>query len=597
MEDARFFVWQCTQKVDYYCGLGDLERARHWFQKSRTKAEQKRCPIIDARVATARRTLQKLEAGATGAPLREARRVDGCTEHRQQAEAGAAAAHAKGTADAPASPRPPDPADADDSVSDSDSDAPASKRPRPPDPADVDFVSDSAPDAPVVFGADFTATPMFNHSTWEQLTEGARENFATGHFRDAFERLIDYAMVNDDAAGRKTAASFCKYHTTAQDIRLHSATFSAYLKQICGRKDASASIVKHCDVALQLLARLCEGSDVCKGKFVSFPHDQGEVRYANGDVYQGALEDGKPHGQGVMTYANGVVYKGGWKAGKEHGQGRQTSPKGDVYEGGWERGDFHGQGIAIYENGDVYVGGWANGKEDGQGRMTYKNGDVYQGAWQGKWSHGYGRMTYKNGDVYVGEWERGYMHGRGQMTYANGDVSAGVWVKGVPSFKPPPPPKTHKDRIDALVDRHVLNQDPALLKKLVRLLPKPAVTVQDPVKCREQLRAHPKLAFTNHSSHVADRMLRFLAGSARLAMVAEGELQREIDMIQKRKRTCVRESLAWKGETETSLTDLYNTLVHKFHAAVTTGLKDTSILYQKAIEMQYVLKLEILAAA
>jgi len=45
------------------------------------------------------------------------------------------------------------------------------------------------------------------------------------------------------------------------------------------------------------------------------------IKYPNGDVYKGNVENNQPHGEGVMTYANGNTYTGNWDNGKRSGKG------------------------------------------------------------------------------------------------------------------------------------------------------------------------------------------------------------------------------------------------------------------------------------
>ena len=102
-------------------------------------------------------------------------------------------------------------------------------------------------------------------------------------------------------------------------------------------------------------------------------------KYANGDVYEGELKEGKPDGRGRMTCANGNVYKGEWKEGKPDGRGKMTDTDGSVYEWDWKDGLQDGRGKMTYATGLVYEGEWKDGLEDGQGKMTLTDGNVYEG--------------------------------------------------------------------------------------------------------------------------------------------------------------------------------------------------------------------------
>jgi hypothetical protein len=81
--------------------------------------------------------------------------------------------------------------------------------------------------------------------------------------------------------------------------------------------------------------------------------DQGKITYANGNIYEGGLNDGKPHGQGKLIYVNGDIYEGALNNDKLHGQGKITYANGDIYEGALNNGKLHGQGTLTYVNGDI----------------------------------------------------------------------------------------------------------------------------------------------------------------------------------------------------------------------------------------------------
>lgn len=166
-----------------------------------------------------------------------------------------------------------------------------------------------------------------------------------------------------------------------------------------------------------------------------------------------------------------------------------------------------------------------------------------------------------------------------------------------PAPKPVPPaghepatgvPKTHEDVIQSMVDKCILAEDVAVLKKFVRLVPRLTVPVQDLAKNRGKLCVPLAQVLAHESVEVAEKMLKFYVSSARAAVVAENELGREINLLDKR-----RASRNWHGETKSTVTELYNALDIKFNVAVTTGLKDTSALYTKAAATRYDLKMQI----
>ena len=58
---------------------------------------------------------------------------------------------------------------------------------------------------------------------------------------------------------------------------------------------------------------------------IGFQRCLGSIRYPNGDIYRGQLEQGEPFGYGDFTSKNGDVYEGEWRAGLKHGFGRFVS--------------------------------------------------------------------------------------------------------------------------------------------------------------------------------------------------------------------------------------------------------------------------------
>ena len=150
-----------------------------------------------------------------------------------------------------------------------------------------------------------------------------------------------------------------------------------------------------------------------------------EVRYANGDVYEGQWKDGKPDGHGVYRYADDDVYVGEWRAGKKHGKGTLRNKVGTVlYEGEWKDGQYWtGKGTCTFKGGEVYVGDFQEGQEHGQGILRSQEGTVlYDGEWEKGLQHGQGIMRFNNGDVYKGQWKAGEKDGTATYTFANGDV-------------------------------------------------------------------------------------------------------------------------------------------------------------------------------
>ena len=105
--------------------------------------------------------------------------------------------------------------------------------------------------------------------------------------------------------------------------------------------------------------------------------------YANGDVYEGMLQDGKFEGYGIYRWADGSVYQGYFHDGLQEREGTAFyQEKRNEYKGDWHLGMRHGKGVLHMANGDTYEGDWANDQRTGFGVYRSTTGDVYMGQWQ-----------------------------------------------------------------------------------------------------------------------------------------------------------------------------------------------------------------------
>jgi hypothetical protein len=155
------------------------------------------------------------------------------------------------------------------------------------------------------------------------------------------------------------------------------------------------------------------------------PQGNGLLWFANGDVFEGTIEDGEPSGPGRMRFASGDRYVGEFKAGKIHGRGAYTWASGQTLVGRWDAGRVEGAATMRFVNGDVYEGEVAQGRPEGRGRIAYRSGDVYDGQFKGGLPDGEGVYTWPNGDRFVGRWAAGRREGPGVMTRPNGDRCEG----------------------------------------------------------------------------------------------------------------------------------------------------------------------------
>ena len=75
-----------------------------------------------------------------------------------------------------------------------------------------------------------------------------------------------------------------------------------------------------------------------------------EVRYLNGDVYNGEVKELKRNGTGVFKIRDGVVQKGEF-----------------------ENDELMGKARIVYLNGNVLIGEFVKGKINGKAKLEYKS--------------------------------------------------------------------------------------------------------------------------------------------------------------------------------------------------------------------------------
>eukprot|EP01006_Ploeotia_vitrea_P004049 TRINITY_DN113742_c0_g1_i1.p2 TRINITY_DN113742_c0_g1~~TRINITY_DN113742_c0_g1_i1.p2 ORF type:complete len:379 (+),score=42.13 TRINITY_DN113742_c0_g1_i1:38-1174(+) len=184
-------------------------------------------------------------------------------------------------------------------------------------------------------------------------------------------------------------------------------------------------------------------------------HGKGQLKFKNGDVYDGQFSFDVLEGNGILRYADGRVYEGEFKCHTRHGVGVLDNADGTSYEGHWAEDEKSGEGTQLYTNGDRYQGLWLKHKRHGYGILTFANGERYEGLFENDLPHGEGTYWYTAGDRYEGRWQNGERSGKGihyttdgiqmlenheagectqgvrkgngTVKYPNGDVYCGAW--------------------------------------------------------------------------------------------------------------------------------------------------------------------------
>ena len=102
--------------------------------------------------------------------------------------------------------------------------------------------------------------------------------------------------------------------------------------------------------------------------------------WANGDKYEGMLQNKVFHGRGIFTFSNGDIYMGEFRFGKMEGQGKMKFADGGQYIGSFTENQMDGRGKLIFSNGDHYIGQFAKDQFHGDGILVNRK-KVYAGRW------------------------------------------------------------------------------------------------------------------------------------------------------------------------------------------------------------------------
>lgn len=187
----------------------------------------------------------------------------------------------------------------------------------------------------------------------------------------------------------------------------------------------------------------------------------GELRFSDGDVYRGEIEEYLPNGEGVYTGANGEKVTGHFDDGQPDGpctvefiDGSRLEatflkgvPQGEasvtiVYDDGSTdtvKGQIFSSLFAdsvsyFYKNGTNYEGGYNNSRVEVWGTLTFADNGRYEGGFVLGEPSGYGTYTYPDGSEYRGDFAEGLPQGEGTYTYSeNGMVRevSGEFYRGV----------------------------------------------------------------------------------------------------------------------------------------------------------------------
>jgi len=113
---------------------------------------------------------------------------------------------------------------------------------------------------------------------------------------------------------------------------------------------------------------------------------KGQIKYKNGNTYQGRLKGSLRHGYGKMSYEtpqykNGISeigdYFGEWNRDKRNGKGTMLS-NGTKFYGIWKN-DQKYEGEFVFLDNSKYIGRFKDGKFHGQGKRIFNSGKTVEG--------------------------------------------------------------------------------------------------------------------------------------------------------------------------------------------------------------------------
>lgn len=142
------------------------------------------------------------------------------------------------------------------------------------------------------------------------------------------------------------------------------------------------------------------------------------VRYSDGSLYAGKLEELQKKGQGTLVFEDGGKYVGTFSNGKFDGYGEHKWADGASYSGEYRAGLYHGSGTLRLSDGSVYTGSFENGEKHGSGKMTYSNGDVFEGEFENDMRKN-GIYTWVSGESIEGTFENNLPSAKEKIIYTD----------------------------------------------------------------------------------------------------------------------------------------------------------------------------------
>lgn len=176
-----------------------------------------------------------------------------------------------------------------------------------------------------------------------------------------------------------------------------------------------------------------KGGEYTGGVLNGLRHGSGVYKSSSGIIYEGEWKQGLKHGKGKITQGD-MILEGEWCEGIIEGKARIKWKNGNVYDGDIQDNKMHGNGYIIWYDGNQkycgqwrnniqngfgvfiwfeprgeqkmlrnrFVGEWVNGKRNGFGMFYYSNGSYYEGYWKNDKKEGFGIFTFPDRKQYIG---------------------------------------------------------------------------------------------------------------------------------------------------------------------------------------------------
>jgi|TARA_B110000858_G_C17808819_1_gene479634 hypothetical protein len=155
-----------------------------------------------------------------------------------------------------------------------------------------------------------------------------------------------------------------------------------------------------------------------------------QLKYENGNVYEGPTYNNEPSGVGILKMRDGRTYSGLFSDGKRHGYGSEVGNDGYSYSGYWLCDLYNGSGNLKLASGNTYIGYFKNGIFHGKGIYIEKDlNKKYDGQWSSGTRHGQGH-EFTRDESYSGYFRYGFRHGHGTATLTSGEIYTGMWKRG-----------------------------------------------------------------------------------------------------------------------------------------------------------------------